>query len=119
VVALAGGGLLLTQPQSMTPTINKLDVTFIFVSSFTQLWFLGKTIVGAGRQCQIGANYPCAAGLLRLRMSPPVLHCNHCEQRLSRLLDLWIVLRSFPAIEHPIIADNANHAVANFFHAVK
>jgi hypothetical protein len=49
VVALAGGGLLLTQPQSMTPTINKLDVTFIFVSSFTQLWFLGKTIVGAGR----------------------------------------------------------------------
>jgi hypothetical protein len=32
VVALAGGGLLLTQPQSMAPRINKLDTTFIFVS---------------------------------------------------------------------------------------
>jgi hypothetical protein len=34
VVALAGGGLLLTQPQSITPTINKLDAIFICVSSF-------------------------------------------------------------------------------------
>jgi hypothetical protein len=34
VVALFGGGLLLTQPQRITPTIRKLDAIFIDVSSF-------------------------------------------------------------------------------------
>jgi hypothetical protein len=32
VVALDGGGLLLTQPESMAPTINNPDTSFIFVS---------------------------------------------------------------------------------------
>jgi hypothetical protein len=36
VVALDAGGLLL-QPQSITPRINKLDTTFIFVSMFNRM----------------------------------------------------------------------------------
>jgi hypothetical protein len=38
VVALAGGGSLLTQPASIAPRINKLDRTFIFLSSFMRTW---------------------------------------------------------------------------------
>jgi hypothetical protein len=34
VVALVRGGSLVTQPASIAPRINKLDATFIFVSSF-------------------------------------------------------------------------------------
>jgi hypothetical protein len=36
VVALCDGGGLLTQPQSIAPRINKLDTTFIFISSFNR-----------------------------------------------------------------------------------
>lgn len=38
VVVRAGGGSLLTQPASIAPRINKLDTTFIFVSSFKRTW---------------------------------------------------------------------------------
>jgi hypothetical protein len=38
VVALCDGGGLLTQPQSTAPRINKLDTTFIFISSFNRQW---------------------------------------------------------------------------------
>ena len=38
VVARAGGGSLLTQPASMAPRINKLDTTFIYISSFIRTW---------------------------------------------------------------------------------
>jgi hypothetical protein len=46
VVALDGGGLLLTQPESMAPKISNPDTTFIFVSWFCRNWPFSKTIIG-------------------------------------------------------------------------
>jgi len=37
VVARVGGGELLTQPESMALKINKLDTTFICISSFIRI----------------------------------------------------------------------------------
>jgi hypothetical protein len=45
VVALDGGGLLLTQPESMAPKISNPDTTFIFVSWFNRIWLFSKPIV--------------------------------------------------------------------------
>jgi hypothetical protein len=45
VVALDGGGLLLTQPASMAPRISNPDTTFIFVSSFNRHRLLSESIV--------------------------------------------------------------------------
>jgi hypothetical protein len=45
VVALDGGGLLLTQPESMAPKISNPDTTFIFVSSFNRHWLFPESIV--------------------------------------------------------------------------
>jgi hypothetical protein len=54
VVALCGGGELLTQPENMALRINKLDATFIWVSSFIRM-NLESTMVDPCRSCAIGA----------------------------------------------------------------
>jgi hypothetical protein len=74
VVALSRGGLLLTQPASIAPRINKLDRTFIFVSSIIRQWPFHGQIVDLSRSCPMWAFHACATGLSRMCMSPDVLH---------------------------------------------
>jgi hypothetical protein len=45
VVALDGGGLLLTQAESMAPKISNPDTTFILVSWFNRNWRFSKPII--------------------------------------------------------------------------
>jgi hypothetical protein len=45
VVALDGGGLLLTQPESMAPKTSNPDTIFIFVSWFIRIWLFQEPIV--------------------------------------------------------------------------
>jgi hypothetical protein len=45
VVALDGGGLLLTQPESITPKISNPDTTFILISWFNRHWPSSESIV--------------------------------------------------------------------------
>ena len=54
VVARAGGGSLLTQPASMAPRINKLDTTFIFVSSFKRTWSFERGIIEPSQSVRYG-----------------------------------------------------------------
>ena len=84
VVALAGVGLLLTQPESIAPRINKLDTTFIFVSSFIRHWPFREQIVDLGRSCPMWAFHACATGLPRMCMSSDVLHRKHAQLPVRR-----------------------------------
>jgi hypothetical protein len=73
VVALCGGGLLLTQPESMAPKINNPDTTFIFISCGQSNLAIPRIDCRLLQSYRISSLGPFKMWVLRIRMSSAVL----------------------------------------------